>query len=321
MSLKHIGPLRNLLALDSLSTSQMTTLLDAAAQYLTLPGRPPVHGARLAGRTVANLFFEPSTRTRASFELAAKRLGATVVNLDFNVSSRVKGETVLDTVYTLEAMGASIIVLRTAEEGVPAQVCEKTGSGTGIVSAGEADKAHPTQGLLDALTIRQHKPDFAALTVAIVGDIAHSRVARSATQALRLLGTTDIRLVGPAALLPDPREFPGATMHSSLAEGLAGADVVMALRIQKERMASAELPDPRDYNRLYGLSVKSLGAARADAIVMHPGPMNRGVEIDDAVADGPRSVIREQVRNGVAVRMAVLDAIAETLAGTAGSGS
>ena len=321
MSSDKPGLFRNLLTLDDLPLHQLTGLLDAATHYLAGPGMLPVRGKPLAGRTVANLFFEPSTRTRASFELAAKRLGADVVNLDFNVSSRVKGETVLDTVYTLEAMGTSIVVLRTAEEGVPAQVCMKTAPGTAIVSAGEADKSHPTQGLLDALTIRQHKPDFAALKVAIVGDIAHSRVARSTSQALRLLGTTDVRLVGPAALLPDHREFPGAKLISKLADGLDDADVVMALRIQKERMASADLPDAHDYFARYGLSEVSLRAAKDDAIVMHPGPMNRGVEIDDAVADGPRSVIREQVRNGVAVRMAVLAAMSKTLnASAAGNG-
>ncbi len=313
MSAGENQPLRNLLALDSLSAAQITALLDAAERCLNRSGASPPYGRPLTGRTVANLFFEPSTRTRASFELAAKRLGADVVNLDFNVSSRVKGETVLDTVYTLEAMGASIIVLRTAEEGVPDQVCRQAGPRTAIVSAGEADKSHPTQGLLDVLSIRQHKPDFAALKVAIVGDIAHSRVARSTTQALRILGTRDLRLVGPAALLPDKSEFPGSRMFSGLAEGLADADVVMALRIQSERMASADLPDPRDYFREFGLSEASLSTASPEAIVMHPGPMNRGVEIDDEVADGPRSVIRSQVRNGVAVRMAVLAAMNEAL--------
>lgn len=311
-------PLRNLIALDALSESQLTALLDAADTYLAAPGVLPVRGKALAGRTVANLFFEPSTRTRASFELAAKRLGADVVNLDFNVSSRVKGETVLDTVYTLEAMGASIIVLRTSEKGVSALVCENAGPATSIVSAGEADQAHPTQGLLDVLTIRRYKPDLRALRIAIVGDIAHSRVARSTIRALKILGTTDMRLVGPAPLLPEQSEFPGTTIVSTLAEGLADVDVVMALRIQKERMASADLPDPRDYFRQFGLRAENLATAKADAIIMHPGPMNRGVEIDDTVADGPRSVIREQVRNGVAVRMAVLAAVAETLRDTGG---
>ncbi len=319
MSPGHDMPLRNLIALNELSGIHLSALLDAAEHYLAAPGAFPVRGKALAGRTVANLFFEPSTRTRASFELAAKRLGDDVVNLDFNVSSRVKGETVLDTVYTLEAMGASIIVLRTSEKGVPALVCENAGPATSIVSAGEADQAHPTQGLLDVLTIRRHKPDLHSLRIAIVGDIAHSRVARSTICALKILGTTDMRLVGPAALLPQQSEFPGTRIVSTLEEGLAGVDVVMALRIQKERMASADLPDSRDYFHQFGLSTASLSTAKDDAIVMHPGPMNRGIEIDDAVADGPRSVIREQVRNGVAVRMAVLATVAETLQSTPGN--
>jgi aspartate carbamoyltransferase catalytic subunit len=270
----------------------------------------------LAGATVANLFTEPSTRTRVSFELAAKRLGAQVVNLEMQLSSRVKGESMLDTVYTLESLHVDAFVIRDAEAGVPQLVADNVAPHVSVLSAGEAHLSHPTQGLLDALTIYQRKQRFAGLAVAIVGDIRHSRVARSNWHALRTLGVTDLRIVAPPALMPEAHEFAGATRCTDFSAGIAGADVVMMLRIQKERMGQADLPDGAQYFAAWGLTGARLKDARPDAIVMHPQPMNRGIEIAADVADGPQSVIRDQVRNGVAVRMAVL---AEVLGARSGS--
>jgi aspartate carbamoyltransferase catalytic subunit len=258
---------------------------------------------------VGNLFFEPSTRTRVSFELAAKRLGADVVNLDMQSSSRVKGETVLDTIYTLQAMLVDVFVMRDAEPGLPAYVAAHVAPHVSVVNAGEAHVSHPTQGLLDVLTIRQRKGDLGNLSVAIVGDLSHSRVARSTGRALLTLGVGELRLVSPASLMPDAHELAGASRHHSLAEGVKGVDVVMALRIQYERMSAEDKLDATAFYREWGLSAENLKHARPDAIVMHPGPMNRGVEITSDVADGPHSVIRQQVTNGVAVRMAVLSTI------------
>ncbi len=290
-----------------------SAILDRAESYRRFPGQPAYEGRELAGVTVANLFFEPSTRTRASFDLAARRLGAHVLNMDMQSSSRAKGETVLDTLYTLEAMNTDIFVIRDSEAGMPEFLVDHVAAHVSVISAGEAHVSHPTQGLLDALTIRAHKRRFAGLKVAIVGDIRHSRVARSAAQALGTLGTTDLRLVAPSMLLPDDREFAGARRFTRIEDGIAGADVVMMLRIQKERMADSAALDEAAYFREFGLNAERLKLASPSALVMHPGPMNRGVEIASDVADGPRSVIREQVNNGVAVRMAVLASIAATL--------
>jgi len=265
-----------------------------------------VRNAQLKGRTVANLFFEPSTRTRASFELAAKRLGSDVLNLDVNTSSRKKGESILDTIYTLQAMQVDIFVIRDAQSGVTQYVAEHVDGHVSVVSGGEANLTHPTQGLLDALTIHQYKGGFRDLVVAVVGDIRHSRVARSAWRALTTLGVGEFRLVGPDELMPAPEEFPGATRFDSLEEGIDHADVVMMLRIQNERMEQARVPDADRYFERYGLTTERLKRARPEAIVMHPGPMNRGVEIAQDVADGDHAVILDQVTNGVAVRMAVL---------------
>lgn len=304
------GNLRHLITLDGLPRSQLELILERARRYLTPVGSPPPRADTLRGQTVANLFFEASTRTRASFELAAKRLSADVLNLDVNMSSRAKGESVIDTIFTLEAMQIDIFVVRDAGPGVPATIARQVAPHICVLNAGEADLAHPTQGLLDLMTIMLHKGDPAKLVVAIVGDIRHSRVARSAWQALRTYDVGEFRLVGPAELLPEDDEFQGALRTTDLAEGIAGADVVMALRLQKERFAQlSEIPDPQEYFRRYGLTEARLGAATTDAIVMHPGPMNRGVEIASAVADGSRSVIREQVTNGLAVRMAVLELV------------
>jgi len=299
------GRLRHLITLDGLPRPLLEELLMRADALAAKPARSEV----LRGFTVANLFGEPSTRTRASFELAALRQGADVVNLDNTLSSRAKGETLLDTAYTLLAMRVDIFVIRDAEPGAQEQVARAVDGQASVASAGEANVSHPTQGLLDALTIRQCKGDLGRLAVAIVGDIARSRVARSAHRALATLGVPDIRIVAPCAMMPGAADFEGSRRFQSLDEGIAGADVVMMLRIQHERAGGGPV-DIEAYHREFGLTAARLARAAPRAIVMHPGPMNRGVEIDPDVADGPQSVIRRQVANGVAVRMAVLERLA-----------
>jgi len=305
---KH-GKLRHLITLDGLTRDELNGLLDMAQFYVRKPGELPARDNSLAGRTVANLFFEPSTRTRVSFELAAQRLGADVVNLDMQTSSRVKGETVLDTIYTLQAMHADVLVMRDSEPGLPAQVAQHVASHVSILNAGEAHVSHPTQGLLDVLTIRQHKPDLKNTSVLIVGDLMHSRVARSTWSALTTLSIGEVRIAGPEHFLPPANEFPNAMRFTDINKAIKDVDVVMALRIQKERMTSAHIPDDAAYCREFGLTVDRVKLAKPDAIVMHPAPMNRGVEITDEVADGKQSVIQQQVTNGVAIRMAVLATI------------
>jgi aspartate carbamoyltransferase catalytic subunit len=305
------GTLRHLLTLDGMSRPLMEQLLQRAQRFVRPIGAPPVRSNALEGVTVANLFTEPSTRTRVSFELAAKRLGADVVNLEVQLSSRVKGESMLDTIFTLEACHVDVFVIRDAEAGVPPLVASNVKPHASVLSAGEGSVSHPTQGLLDALTIWQVKKKFDGLKVAIVGDVRHSRVARSAWHALSTLGVAEIRVVAPRALMPEGNEFEGCERFASLDNGIAGADVIMMLRIQKERMTTAHIPDADRYFSQYGLSAERLAKANPDAIVMHPQPMNRGIEIASDVADGPQSVIRDQVRNGVAVRMAVLEAVIE----------
>ncbi len=307
------GGLRHLITLDGLTRDAITAILDRADSYRRLPGQPAYEGRELAGVTVANLFFEPSTRTRASFDLASRRLGAHVLNLDGQGSSRAKGETMLDTIYTLEAMNTDVFVIRDSEPGLPEFLIDHVAPHVSVISAGEAHVSHPTQGLLDAFTIRTHKRRFAGLKIAIVGDIKHSRVARSTAYAVSTLGCNDVRLVAPPVLLPSEDEFRGAQRFTRIEDGIAGADVVMMLRIQKERMAESTALDDAAYFRDFGLDARRLKLASSSVLVMHPGPMNRGVEISSEVADGPRSVIREQVNNGVAVRMAVMASIAVTL--------
>ena len=305
------GTLRHLLTLEGMTRQQIESLLARAQKFVRPIGELPAHNDSLAGITVANMFTEPSTRTRVSFELAAKRLGADVVNLEMQLSSRVKGESMLDTIFTLEACHVDVFVIRDAEAGVPGMVASNVQPHASVLSAGEAHVAHPTQGLLDALTILQVKKKFDGLKVAIVGDVKHSRVARSAWHVLATLGVAEIHIVSPRGLAPDAGEFAGCERHSSIDSGIAGADVIMMLRIQKERMATAAIPDADRYFAKFGLSSERLAKAKPDAIVMHPQPMNRGIEIASDVADGPQSVIRDQVRNGVAVRMAVLEAVIE----------
>jgi aspartate carbamoyltransferase catalytic subunit len=305
------GTLRHLLTLEGLSRQQIEALLTRAQKFVRPVGEPPVHNQSLAGITVANLFTEPSTRTRVSFELAAKRLGADVVNLEVMLSSRIKGESMLDTIYTLEACHVDVFVIRDSEAGVTDLVATHVKPHASVLSAGEAHLAHPTQGLLDALTILQAKQKFEGLKVAIVGDVRHSRVARSAWHVLAALGVAEIRIVAPRALMPYSTEFAGCERCNTLDAGIADVDVIMMLRIQKERMETAQIPDADRYFQKFGLSAERLAKAKPNAIVMHPQPMNRGIEIASDVADGPQSVIRDQVRNGVAVRMAVLEAVIE----------
>ncbi len=301
---------RHLLSLASLDDAAFDRLLRRAHEFAR--GAAPIP---LPGATVANLFFEPSTRTRASFELAARRLGATVLNLDIARSSTVKGESLADTVRTLHAMGVGVFVVRHAEEGSLAAVAEELADARiAFANAGDGGREHPTQGLIDALTLTRRFGDCRGLEVAIVGDLSHSRVARSASQALTRLGA-EVRIAGPAALMPEEGAFPGTRVCQSLDEVLDGAQVVMMLRVQRERMDHTGAPDEKVYFKEWGLTESRLAKAATDAVVMHPGPFNRGVEIDSAVADGPRSLILAQVANSVPVRMAVLEWLVEGLAG------
>lgn len=300
------GGLRHLLTLEGLPVERIARLLDRAdvLRAASRDGTRPLD--LLAGRTVMNLFFEPSTRTRTSFDLAAQRLGAQVINFDIASSSTIKGESLLDTVHTLEAMHCDAFVVRHKESGTPAFIARHLRSNAAVVNAGDGNHAHPTQGLLDALTLRRRSLQFAALGVVICGDIRHSRVARSDIHALRALGVADLRLCAPPELLPAEGEFPGCRLFDDFDEAIAGADVAIMLRLQKERMERAAIPSEAEYFARYGLSAARLRRAKPACLVMHPGPINRGVEIASDVADSPRSLILEQVANGVFVRMAVL---------------
>ena len=304
------GTLRHLIRLQGLSRNFITDLLNQAETYQTPMGQPPARDTILAGRTVANLFFEPSTRTRASFELAAKRLSADVLNLDVNMSSRIKGESLLDTIYTLEAMQVDIFVVRDAGAGIPEFITGNVHPHVSVLNAGEANISHPTQGLLDLLTIRQNKKTLDGLVVTIIGDIAHSRVARSISEGLSIMGDNELRLVAPEGLAPDMDFYPDASFSRDVDAAIEGADVVMALRIQRERIKEqSSLMTDHEYLQRYGLTADRIRLAKPNAIVMHPGPMNRDVEIAGVVADGHQSVIIQQVNNGLAIRMAVLAAV------------
>ena len=306
MQLDQDGGLRHFLSMEALPRATLLAILDGAASFTGVAGRAVKKVPLLRGKTVVNLFFEPSTRTRVTFELAAKRLSADVLNIDLAASATRKGESLLDTLRTLEAMRSDMFIVRHPDSGAARFIARHAASDTHVINAGDGRHAHPTQALLDMFTIRRHKPDFAALRVAIVGDIAHSRVARSEIHALRILGARDIRVIAPRTLLPLQVESLGVRAFHNIEEGLADADVIIALRLQRERMSSALLPDEREYFHCFGLTERRLRAARPDAIVMHPGPVNRGVEIDSAVADSARSVILQQVSHGIAVRMAVM---------------
>jgi aspartate carbamoyltransferase catalytic subunit len=302
-------PHRHLLALQGLEPPYIAELLDLAESYALLNRGGKTQRDVLRGLTLINLFFEDSTRTRTSFELAGKRLGADVINMSVSTSSVNKGETLLDTASTLNAMKTDLLVVRHAQSGAPALLSQKVDAG--VINAGDGTHEHPTQALLDALTIRRHKGSLDNLTVAICGDVLHSRVARSNIHLLLAMNCR-VRVVGPPTLIPAEVEELGVEVFHDMRAGLKDADVVMMLRLQKERMAGGLVPSAREFFRFYGLDAAKLRHAKPDAIVMHPGPMNRGVEIDSAVADDPtRSVIGEQVEMGVAVRMAVLDVLAQ----------
>ena len=298
---------RHLLGIDGLNHLEITALLDLAEEAVDVSRQVEKKKAVLKGRTQINLFFEASTRTQSSFELAGKRLGADVMNMAVKNSAVSKGETLLDTALTLNAMHPDILVVRHAAAGAPQLLARKVGCS--VINAGDGAHEHPTQALLDALTIRRHKGDIQNLVVAICGDILHSRVARSNIILLNAMGA-EVRLIAPSTLLPADVEALGVKAYRDMRKGLDGADVVMMLRLQLERMNGAFVPSVREYFHFYGLDSDKLACAREDAIVMHPGPMNRGVEIDSSVADSGRSVIREQVEMGVAVRMAVIETLA-----------
>ncbi|MBZ0217835.1 MAG: aspartate carbamoyltransferase catalytic subunit [Fimbriimonadaceae bacterium] len=303
-----IFPHRHLLGIEELSPFDIESLLDLADAQVDISRQVEKKKSVLRGRTQINLFFETSTRTQSSFEIAGKRLGADVMNMSVATSAVKKGETLLDTAATLNAMHPDILVVRHQSAGAVHLLAQKVGCS--VINAGDGAHEHPTQALLDALTIRRHKGRVARLIVAICGDIGHSRVARSNILLLNALGAR-VRVIAPSTLLPPGIDRMGVEIYTDMRKGLADADIVMMLRLQNERMSSAAVPSVREYFRFYGLDEAKLSHAKADALVMHPGPMNRGVEIDSAVADGPRSLIREQVEMGVAVRMAVLEALAQ----------
>ena len=304
------GRLRHLLTLEGLSRDMIHQILDNAASFLNVSNREIKKVPLLRGRSVFNLFFEDSTRTRTTFEIAATRLSADGVNLNISTSSTSKGESLLDTIDNLQAMAADVFVVRHSQSGAAHLIAQHVGDHVHVVNAGDGRHAHPTQGLLDMYTIRHFKKDFTKLSVAIVGDITHSRVARSDIHALTTLGVPDVRVVGPLTLLPGGLEQMGVSLHTDMRTALKDVDVVIMLRLQNERMRGALLPSPQEYFSRYGLTREKLALAKPDAIVMHPGPMNRGVEIESAVADGPQSVILQQVTFGIAVRMAVMSMLA-----------
>jgi aspartate carbamoyltransferase catalytic subunit len=308
--LNRHGELIHLLSIEGLPRAVLHHILDTASTFLSVHEREVKKVPLLRGKSVFNLFFENSTRTRTTFEIAAKRLSADVINLDIARSSAAKGESLLDTIANLSAMHADMFVVRHSESGAPYLIAQHCAPHVHVVNAGDGRHAHPTQGLLDLYTIRHYKKDFSKLTVAIVGDIVHSRVARSDIHALTTLGVPEIRAVGPKTLVtPDLKDM-GVRVCHDMAEGIGGADVIIMLRLQNERMSGAMLPSSGEFFKSFGLTPEKLALAKPDVIVMHPGPINRGVEIDSAVADGQHSVILPQVTFGIAVRMAVMSIIA-----------
>ncbi len=312
--LNRHGELIHLLSIEGLPAAVLQHILDTAGTFLSVNDREVKKVPLLRGKSVFNLFFENSTRTRTTFEIAAKRLSADVINLDIARSSTAKGESLLDTIANLSAMHADMFVVRHSESGAPYLIAQHCAPHVHVVNAGDGRHSHPTQGLLDMYTIRHYKRDFTQLTVAIVGDIVHSRVARSDIHALTTLGVPDIRAVGPKTLVPGDLREMGVRVCHDMAEGIRDADVVITLRLQNERMSGAMLPSANEYFKTFGLTPERLALAKPDAIVMHPGPINRGVEIDSAVADGAQSVILPQVTYGIAVRMAVMSIISGNVA-------
>lgn len=306
LQLDHEGQLKHLLTLDGLSRELLVEILDRSDGFLGVARQAIKKVPMCHGKIVANLFFETSTRTRTTFELAAKRLSADVMNVSVSTSATAKGETLLDTLRNLQAMHIDMFVVRHGTSGAAHFIAQHCDPYVSVINAGDGRHSHPTQGLLDMFTIRQRKGDFADLCIAIVGDILHSRVARSQLTALQILGAGEVRIIAPRTLIPTRAEALGARVFYRLDEGVRDADVVIMLRLQRERMLGALLPSEHEYYQLFGLTEERLRGAKPDAIVMHPGPINRGVEIDSMVADGSRSVILEQVSNGIAVRMAVM---------------
>ena len=304
------GALRHLLSIEGLPRDVLTHILDTATPFVSVAEREVKKVPVLRGKSVFNLFFENSTRTRTTFEIAAKRLSADVINLNINASSTSKGESLLDTIANLSAMDADMFVVRHAQSGAPFLIARHVREGISVINAGDGRHQHPTQGLLDAYTIRHYKGGFTDLTVAVVGDVLHSRVARSQIHALSTLGVPEIRVVGPKTLVPDSFSRLGVRVFQRMEEALAGVDVVSMLRLQNERMDGGLLPSAQEYYKTFGLTVERLARAKPDAIVLHPGPMNRGVEIESGVADGAQSVILPQVSFGIAVRMAVMSILA-----------
>ena len=304
------GELQHLLTIEGLSSAMLHHILDTAESFVGVTEREVKKVPLLRGKAIFNLFFEPSTRTRTTFEIAAKRLSADVINLNISASSQSKGETLLDTVNNLSAMHADMFIVRHAQSGAAHLIAKHVAPEIHVINAGDGRHAHPTQALLDMYTIRHFKRDFHELKVAIIGDIMHSRVARSQIHALTTLGVPEVRVIAPKTLLPKGVEHLGVHPYHDMAKGLKDVDVLLMLRLQNERMQGALLPSAQEYFKYYGLTPEKLALAKPDAIVMHPGPMNRGIEIDSAVADGPQSVILPQVTFGIAVRMAVMSILA-----------
>lgn len=298
--------MRHFLNIGRLSKQELVHILDTAESFTSVDGQIVKKVPLLRGKTIVNLFFEPSTRTRTTFELAAKRLSADVLNINIATSATTKGESLLDTLFNLEAMNTDMFIVRHPESGAADFIANYVSPHVSIINAGDGRHAHPTQAMLDMFTIRKYKKDFSKIGVAIVGDILHSRVARSQIKALNTLGTKEVRVIAPKTLLPKNIEQLGVNVFQNCKQGLRDVDVIIMLRLQKERMQGAFIPSEHEYFQLYGLTPERLALAKPDAIVMHPGPINRGVEISSEVADGPQSVILQQVKFGIAVRMAIL---------------
>lgn len=309
LQLTESGQLQHFLTLEGLTHEHLTKILDTADSFLSVGQQAVKKVPILRGKTIANLFFEASTRTRSTFELAAKRLSADVLNININTSATKKGESLMDTLHTLEAMHCEMFVVRHQESGAAHFMARNASSGVSIINAGDGWHSHPTQAMLDMLTIRKHKGEFAGLKVAIVGDLMHSRVARSHIWALNILGAHEIRAIAPKTLIPTQIEEMGVHLFHNLHEGLEDVDVIIMLRLQKERMSLGYLPSEKEYYQEYGLTRETLKFAKPDAIVMHPGPINRGVEIESQVADGSQSLILQQVSYGIAVRMAIMSMV------------
>lgn len=320
IQLDQHGRLKHFLTTEGLDRQLLTTILDYAESFAGVSGRAVKKVPLLRGKTVANLFFEPSTRTRTTFELAAKRLSADVLNVNIATSATNKGEALQDTLHTLEAMHCDLFVVRHGNSGAAHFIAAQVADNVHVINAGDGRHAHPTQAMLDLFTMRRHKPDFESLRIAIVGDVAHSRVARSKIHALNTLGVSDIRVIAPKTLVPVDIESLGVAVFHDPDEGLRDVDVITTLRLQRERISNAVLPSEEEYFQCYGLTEARLRAADPEVIVMHPGPINRGIEIDSQVADGERSVILQQVSHGIALRMAVM-AMVMGVAPGAGTGA